>query len=315
MRDQGVGGRPTLVQNVESLAHVALIARFGAQWFRSIGTPDSPGTSLFTVTGRWAEPRIVEVPLGVPMGQFLGLGAGDAQGVQGVLLGGYGGGWLPTAQALAMPMTEEEARRHGSSLGAGVLALLPADVCPLAEVSRVARYMDGQKAGQCGPVHQRPGQRGPGSGAAGLPAPVAAGRRGAHPAALRPDGGTGGVRPPRRRGPVRAHRPVGCSRTTPSSTCSGARATGPAAPSCPCRPIGPAGRDRRPVDDGAARASRYTLVVDPIACDGHGVCAELLPERIRLDPWGFPIIEAGPGPHPTCSTTPSGPSAAVRGWR
>jgi len=91
------------------------------------------------------------VPLGVPLGQFLGLGVGDAQGIQGVLLGGYGGGWLGTAQALTMPMTEEEARRNGSSLGAGVLALLPGDVCALAEVARVARYMDGQKAGQCGP--------------------------------------------------------------------------------------------------------------------------------------------------------------------
>jgi NADH:ubiquinone oxidoreductase subunit F (NADH-binding) len=151
VRDEGVNKRPTLVQNVESLAHVALVARFGAQWFRSIGTPDSPGTSLFTVTGRWAEPRIVEVPLGVPMGQFLGLGAGDSQGVQAVLLGGYGGGWMSTAQALAMPMTEEEARRNGSSLGAGVLALLPAGLCPLVEVSRVATYVDGQKAGQCGP--------------------------------------------------------------------------------------------------------------------------------------------------------------------
>ncbi len=151
VRDEGVNKRPTLVQNVESLAHVALVARFGAQWFRSIGTADSPGTSLFTVTGRWEEPRIVEVPLGVSMGQFLGLGAGDAQGVQAVLLGGYGGGWLSTAQALAMPMTEEEARRNGSSLGAGVLALLPAGLCPLVEVSRVATYMDGQKAGQCGP--------------------------------------------------------------------------------------------------------------------------------------------------------------------
>ena len=68
-----------------------------------------------------------------------------------MLLGGYGGGWLQTAQALAMPMTEEEARRNGSSLGAGVVALLPAVVCRLAEVSRVVRYMDGQKAGQCGP--------------------------------------------------------------------------------------------------------------------------------------------------------------------
>jgi NADH:ubiquinone oxidoreductase subunit F (NADH-binding) len=151
VRDQGVAGRPTLVQNVESLAHVALIARFGAEWFRSLGTAESPGTSLLTVTGRWAEPRIVEVPLGVPMGQFLGLEAGNTQGIQGVLLGGYGGGWLPTAQALAMPLTEEEARRHGSSVGAGVLALLPSGVCPLSEVSRVVRYMEGQGAGQCGP--------------------------------------------------------------------------------------------------------------------------------------------------------------------
>jgi len=46
----------------------------------------------------------------------------------------------------------------------------------------------------------------------------------------------------------------------------------------------------------SGQASRFTLVVDPIACDGHGVCAELLPELIRLDPWGFPIIESGPVP-------------------
>jgi ferredoxin len=46
----------------------------------------------------------------------------------------------------------------------------------------------------------------------------------------------------------------------------------------------------------ASRASRFTLVVDPIACDGHGVCAELFPEGVRLDPWGFPIIERGPIP-------------------
>ena len=44
------------------------------------------------------------------------------------------------------------------------------------------------------------------------------------------------------------------------------------------------------------RLSRYTLVVDPVACDGHGVCSELLPERITLDPWGYPIIEGGPVP-------------------
>jgi len=44
------------------------------------------------------------------------------------------------------------------------------------------------------------------------------------------------------------------------------------------------------------KRSRFVLIVDPIACDGHGVCAELFPERINLDPWGFPIIESGPLP-------------------
>ena len=142
---------PTLVQNVESLAHVSLIARFGADWFRRIGREDSPGTMLLTVTGRWSDPRIVEAPLGIPLGEALGLRAIDSDRVQGVLLGGYGGGWITAGEALAMPLTEESARALGSSLGPGVVVLLPAEVCPLVEVSRVVRYLEGQGAGQCGP--------------------------------------------------------------------------------------------------------------------------------------------------------------------
>jgi len=154
VRERGAGGRPTLVQNVESLAHTALIARFGANWFRSVGTQSSPGSTLLTVTGRWPEPRIVEAPLGRALGDVLGLAPGAERSVQGILLGGYGGGWISTAEALAMPLTEEAARHQGSSIGAGVVILLPTDVCPLLEVSRVVRYLQSQGAGQCGPcVH------------------------------------------------------------------------------------------------------------------------------------------------------------------
>jgi len=151
VRERGVNGRPTLVQNVESLAHVSLIARFGADWFRRVGTERSPGTALLTVTGRWPEPRIVEVPLGVRLGDILGLGPDATRSIAGVLLGGYGGGWVATDEAMAQPLTEEAARDVGSSIGAGVVALLPHDVCPLLEVSRVARYLEGEGAGQCGP--------------------------------------------------------------------------------------------------------------------------------------------------------------------
>jgi len=151
VREQGVGGRPTLVQNVESLAHVALIARFGPEWFRSVGTAASPGTALVTVTGRWEAPRIVEIPLGTTLANALGLDPRAAAGIQAVLLGGYGGGWIATGTALGMPFTEEAARAQGSSIGPGIVVLLPTGVCPLAECARVVRYLEGEGAGQCGP--------------------------------------------------------------------------------------------------------------------------------------------------------------------
>ena len=151
VRQRGVGGRPTLVQNVETLAHVALIARFGNAWFRSVGTAASPGTTLLTVTGAWPDPRIVEAPLGVGLGEMLGLGGQDATSFQGVLVGGYGSGWVTPTEALTTPLTEEAFRAMGSSIGAGVVAFLPVGVCPLAEVAGVVRYLEGEGAGQCGP--------------------------------------------------------------------------------------------------------------------------------------------------------------------
>jgi NADH:ubiquinone oxidoreductase subunit F (NADH-binding) len=154
VRERGIDGRPTLVQNAETLAHVALALRFGAGWFRAVGTEQSPGTTLLTVTGRWPEPRIMEAPLGVPLSTSLQIGSGQVAATSAVLLGGYGGGWVPTDRALAMPLTEEAARAQGASLGAGVVVLLPADRCPLREVAGVTRYLEVSAAGQCGPcVH------------------------------------------------------------------------------------------------------------------------------------------------------------------
>jgi NADH:ubiquinone oxidoreductase subunit F (NADH-binding) len=151
VRSRGVAGRPTLVQNVETLAHVALVARFGATWFRSLGTASAPGTMLVTVSGRWPGRRLLEAPLGVPVGSILGLAPHETDGFWGVLLGGYGGGWLSTRTALDLPLTEEAARQHGTSLGAGVMLLLPSSTCPLAESARIVRYLQQQSAHQCGP--------------------------------------------------------------------------------------------------------------------------------------------------------------------
>jgi len=150
IRERGVGGRPTLVQNAETLAHVALVGRFGAAWFREVGSPGSPGTMLLTVN-RPGNRLVVEAVLGSSLRQATGLQPEEIAGARGILLGGYGGGWVSPHAFCELPVSEKAAGRAGATLGAGVVAVLPREVCPLAEVADVARYMEGQGAGQCGP--------------------------------------------------------------------------------------------------------------------------------------------------------------------
>jgi NADH:ubiquinone oxidoreductase subunit F (NADH-binding) len=142
---RGVAGRRTLVQNVETLAHLALIARYGPGWFRSAGTPDEPGSMLATLHQADGRMGVVETALGTPIAELLRLPA------QAVLVGGYHGAWLPGAQAELLPLTNAALRPLGAAVGAGVLAALPADRCGLAETARVVRYLALESAGQCGP--------------------------------------------------------------------------------------------------------------------------------------------------------------------
>lgn len=151
IRVRGVGGRPTLVQNVETLAHVALVARYGSRWYRGLGTPEAPGSMLLTVHGLAEGPMLLEAPLGARLGDVLRIPPDDARRLGGVLLGGYGGGWVPPEAALRLPLTEAAARAQGTSLGAGIVVLLPGGSCPVAETARIVRYLDEQKAEQCGP--------------------------------------------------------------------------------------------------------------------------------------------------------------------
>jgi len=145
--ERGVGGRPTLVQNVETLAHLALIARFGAGWFRAVGSPAEPGSMLCTVHRADRGSHVVEAELGAPIRSLLRLGPG----VQAVLCGGYHGAWLDPEQAARLSLANASLLPAGSFAGAGVLAELPAGRCGLAETARVARYLALESAGQCGP--------------------------------------------------------------------------------------------------------------------------------------------------------------------
>jgi hypothetical protein len=103
--ERGVNGKPTLVHNVETLAHVALIARRGDRWFRAAGLPSAPGSMLVTVSGAVTRPGVYEIEMGTTAGEVIMLAGGPAEPLQALLTGGYFGTWLPAEAAWRTPMT------------------------------------------------------------------------------------------------------------------------------------------------------------------------------------------------------------------
>jgi len=177
--ERGLRGAPTLVQNVETLADVALVARHGPEWFRALGTHDEPGSALFTVSGAVGRPGVYEAALGTPL-QALIAQAGGVRGVPGAcLVGGFFGSWLEPFAAQSLRLLDAELGREGAALGAGAIVVLPAAACGLDQTARVVRYLADESAGQCGPcVHGL-------AALAGAVETVAAGRADSRPAALR----------------------------------------------------------------------------------------------------------------------------------
>lgn len=149
--EQGVKRRPTLVNNAETLAQIALIARHGAAWFRELGTPSQPGSALVTVGGPIAHPGVYEIEHGASLKSLLDAAGGVRGQPRAALLGGYAGAWIDGTLLRGVALADEHLAVHGASLGAGVIALLSEDACPVAETARIARWLAEQGAGQCGP--------------------------------------------------------------------------------------------------------------------------------------------------------------------
>ena len=147
--DFGVADLPTLLSNTSTFAQLAVLALLGPERFAAVGTPEEPGTVLLSVGGSAAQPAVVEVPTGVPLAAVLDIcqaPAGD-----GVLVGGYHGMWLPAGTAYVVPVSREGLAAVGGTLGSGIVLPLGDGTCPLGEVSRIASYLAGESAGQCGP--------------------------------------------------------------------------------------------------------------------------------------------------------------------
>lgn len=147
---KGVRGRPTLVQNVETLAHLAQIGRHGADWFRRRGTPEEPGTFLATVSGAVHSGGVYEVPIGIPLDELLALAGGPAGRLRAALVGGYHGTWVPAVQS-GIPLSRNALAHIGGSPGAGVVVALDESRCGLKFAAEITTYLANQSARQCGP--------------------------------------------------------------------------------------------------------------------------------------------------------------------
>ncbi|WP_155884742.1 ferredoxin [Actinomadura flavalba] len=261
--EAGVDGAPTLLSNTETFAQLAVLASLGPDLYASAGTADEPGTTLLTVGGA----RVVEVPYGTPLRTVLD--ACEVPPGDPVLVGGYHGEWLDAGGAARAVLSRAGMRAVGASVGAGIVLPLPAGTCPLGEAARVAAYLAAQSAGQCGPCRL------------GLPDVVRVMNGLCE--------GTAGVDELRRaagigRGRGACSHPDGTARFVLSAAEVFAddvelhRAGGCGRPTFGVLPL--------PVPDG----SEGRVAIDWSRCDGHGLCAYLLPELIQLDRYGFPVV-------------------------
>lgn len=146
---RGVKKRPTLVSNVETLAQLALLARFGSKWFAEMGDHGEAGTRLITVTDPEGMSTVIEVATGtktVDLLNSLGIEPGLANCA---LVGGYFGQVVPINKLIETKVGLAGMRDLGMSLGAGIVAL--SSNCPIFEVSSILGYLADQTSGQCGP--------------------------------------------------------------------------------------------------------------------------------------------------------------------
>jgi NADH:ubiquinone oxidoreductase subunit F (NADH-binding) len=151
--ERGVDGRPTLVQNVESLAYAGLIARFGPDFGRQAsGSPSGTagGLELVTLAGV-AHPGVREIELGTPLGAIIGPSGAQPDATSAVLLGGYFGRWLPMPAAWDVALDPGTLRASGLTFGCGVISVLGSGECGVDQTSRILGYLADQSAAQCGP--------------------------------------------------------------------------------------------------------------------------------------------------------------------
>jgi NADH:ubiquinone oxidoreductase subunit F (NADH-binding) len=147
----GLFGKPTAVNNVETLANVAPIVLRGAQWYRKFGTADSPGTMIFSLNDDVNRPGIYELPFGTPLRYLIeecGGGIKSDKKIKAIMPAAPSSAFLPP-EKIDTPLDHNAMREAGSALGCGVVHLIPEGVCIVEEVLRISEFFTAESCGQC----------------------------------------------------------------------------------------------------------------------------------------------------------------------
>lgn len=154
--EQGLFGKPTVLNNVETFANVAMIIAKGAAWYKSIGTEKSPGTKAFALTGNIENTGLIEVPMGTPLREIIfdiGGGIRDGAAFKAVQIGGPSGGCL-TEEHMDLPLDFDSLKKVGAMIGSGGLVVLDENTC-MVEIARFfMNFTQNESCGKCIPCRE-----------------------------------------------------------------------------------------------------------------------------------------------------------------
>ena len=155
----GLYGRPTTINNTESLASVPVILKNGGQWFLNLGKPNNGGDKLFCVSGHVNRPGNYEIPMGTPFAELLELAGGvrDGHKLKAVIPGGSSTPVLPADIAMQMNMDYDSISKAGSMLGAGSVIVMDETTCMVKTLARLSHFYYEESCGQCTPCREGTG--------------------------------------------------------------------------------------------------------------------------------------------------------------
>ncbi len=155
----GLYGRPTTINNTESLASVPVILKNGGQWFLDLGKPNNGGDKLFCVSGHVNKPGNYEIPMGTPFAELLEMAGGvrDGNKLKAVIPGGSSTPVLPGDVAMQMSMDYDSISKAGSMLGAGSVIVMDETTCMVKVLARLSHFYFEESCGQCTPCREGTG--------------------------------------------------------------------------------------------------------------------------------------------------------------